>query len=204
VRVGDAGQGLGRDVGVDLGGARTVVTEQGLDVAQVVAVFEQVGGEAVAQGVDGGGLVDFGALGGRSPSEAHAASIRDKLSATFPLPKGKLPLTEGRVHFMRRVSDAHTISVLNLTWSVPDMEPDQGVWAMLEFRVRGATLSIYDQAPDAHPRRCLVEYPFELKEPVYPLREEFRAAPPSSLWKELFATAILSVARARVALSTML
>ncbi len=36
---------------------------------------------------------------------------------------------------------------------------DQGGWATLEFRASGATLRIYDQAPDAHQRRCLIEYP---------------------------------------------
>ncbi|MEJ2331108.1 MAG: integrase core domain-containing protein, partial [Gammaproteobacteria bacterium] len=143
------------------------------------------------------------ALDGRCPSEVHASSTRARLSSTFALPKGKLPLTEGRVHFMRRVSDKQTITLLNLTWSVPDMEPDQGVWATLEFLVSGATVRIYDQAPDAHERRCLVEYPLEVKEPVCPLREEFRALPPSSLWKDLFAAAIFGLARARVALSTM-
>ena len=143
------------------------------------------------------------ALDGRCPSEVHASSTRTRLSSTFALPEGKLPLTEGRVHFMRRVSDKQTITLLNLTWSVPDMEPDQGVWATLEFLVSGATVSIYDQAPDAHERRCLVEYPLEVKEPVCPLREEFRALPPSSLWKDLFAAAIFGLARARVALSTM-
>jgi len=143
------------------------------------------------------------ALDGRCPSEVHASATRPRLSSTFALPKGKLPLTEGQVHFMRRVSDKQTITLLNLTWSVPDMEPDQGVWVTLEFLVSGATVKIYDQAPDVPERRCLVEYPFELKEPVYPLREEFRAPPPSSRWKDLFAAAIFELARVRVALSTM-
>jgi transposase len=143
------------------------------------------------------------ALDGRCPAEVHASSTRARLSSTVVLPKGKLPLTEGRVHFMRRVSDKQTITLLNLTWSVPDVEPDQGVWATIEFSVGGATLSIYDQAPDAHQRQCLVEYPFELREPVYPLRDEFQVSPPSSLWKDLFATAIFGLARVRVVLSTM-
>lgn len=143
------------------------------------------------------------ALNRHSPAEVHALSTQPRLSSTFALPKGKLPLTEGRVHFMRRVSDEQTITLLNLTWSVPDVEPDQGVWATMEFRVSGATLRIYDQAPDAHERQSLVEYPFELKEPVCLLRDEFRASPPSSLWKDLFATAIFGLARVRVVLSTM-
>jgi transposase len=143
------------------------------------------------------------ALSGRSPAEVHAPSTRRTLPPTFTLPKGKLPLTEGRVHFMRRVSAEKTISVLNLTWSVPDAEPDQGVWTTLEFRTDGATLRIYDKAPDALGRQCLAEHPFPLKEEVQPLQAEFRVLPPTTLWMELFATAISGLARTRVLLSTM-
>lgn len=143
------------------------------------------------------------ALGARSPAEVHRSGSEHRLSSPFALPKGRLPLTEGRVHFMRRVSDERTVKVLNLTWSVPDAEPGQGVWATLEFRTDGAVLAIYDQAPDTHERRCLIKHPFELEEPVYPLQDAFRAQAPSSLWKSLFATAIHSLARARVTLSTM-
>jgi hypothetical protein len=104
---------------------------------------------------------------------------------------------------MRRVSDERTVKVLNLTWSVPDAEPGQGVWTTLELCTDGATLTIYDQAPDTHERRCLIKHPFELKEPVYPLQDTFRAQAPPSLWKSLFATAIHSLARTRITLSTM-
>jgi hypothetical protein len=43
----------------------------------------------------------------------HASGPWRKLSSSFALPKGRLPLAEGRVHFMRRVSDERTIKVLN-------------------------------------------------------------------------------------------
>jgi transposase InsO family protein len=143
------------------------------------------------------------ALGGRSPAEVHAASDRDTLSLTFALPEGRLPLTEGRVHFMRRVSEERTISVLNLTWAVPEAEPDTGVWATLEFLTSGATLTVYDQAPDVQERRCLAKYAFPIKEQVRPLRDEFQTSPPSGLWKDLFATAIYGLVRARAMVSTM-
>lgn len=104
---------------------------------------------------------------------------------------------------MRRVNDEQMINVLNLAWSVPDVEPGQGVWATIEFRVNGATLSIYDQAPDAHERRCLAKYLFPLKESVHPLRGEFQSLPASSPWVNLLTVAIYSLARARMALSTM-
>lgn len=143
------------------------------------------------------------ALAGHSPAQAHAASTRRRLSPTFTLPKDRLPLTEGHVHFMRRVSAEQTISVLNLNWAVPGAEPDQGVWATLELRVDGATLRIYDQAPDAIARRCLVEHPFPLKEEVQPLHVEFRPPPTTDLWIDLFTAAFSRLAQARAFLSTM-
>jgi transposase/transposase InsO family protein len=143
------------------------------------------------------------ALGGRSPTQTHTASTRNQLPSGFASPEGKLPLTEGRIHFMRRVNDEQMINVLNLAWSVPDVEPGQGVWATIEFRVNGATLSIYDQAPDAYERRCLAKYLFPLKESVHPLRDEFQSLPTPSTWVNLLAVAICSLARARTALSTM-
>jgi hypothetical protein len=143
------------------------------------------------------------ALDGRSPAQAHAASEQGKLSPTFALPEGKLPLTEGRVHFMRRVSEERTVSVLNLTWPISEAEPDDGIWVTLEFRSRGATLTAYDEAPDAQNRRCLAQHLFPLTESVHPLKDEFRTSSPSSLWSDLFATAICGLARVRARLSTM-
>ncbi len=59
-------------------------------------------------------------------------------------------------------------------WKVPATKPNQGVWATLQFSVQGARLQIYDAAPDAQRRTCLVEYLFPIKEPVQPLRPEFQ------------------------------
>jgi hypothetical protein len=102
---------------------------------------------------------------------------------------------------MRLVSAEKTISVLNLAWDVPEATPDQGVWATLELRITGATLRIYDQAPDVCKRRCLAEHPFPLKEEVHPIQVEF--PPPSPLWVELFSAAIFRLVWAREFLCTM-
>ena len=51
-------------MGVDFGGAGGFVAEEGLDVAEVGAGFEEVGGEAVAEGVDGDAFFDFGGFEG--------------------------------------------------------------------------------------------------------------------------------------------
>ena len=60
----DAGGAAVEDVGVDHGGGDVLVAEQLLDGADVVAVLEQVGGEAVAEGVGCDGLGEVGVEGG--------------------------------------------------------------------------------------------------------------------------------------------
>jgi hypothetical protein len=75
---------------------------------------------------------------------------------------------------MRLVNQARKITLLNLDWEVPIAEPDQAVWATLQFTVHNATLRVYDAAPDASQRRCLAEHPFPLPQAVQPLRQEFQ------------------------------
>ncbi|MCC6601956.1 MAG: transposase [Anaerolineae bacterium] len=111
---------------------------------------------------------DHKRLQGKSPGELHGLSTPRKLALDFTLPSEKQPLRVGRVHFIRRVQPDRSVRVLNVNWLVPHREPDQGVWVTLEFQVSGATLSIFDAAPDATDRICLVVYPFPLNEPVVP------------------------------------
>jgi hypothetical protein len=106
------------------------------------------------------------ALAGLSPQTRHTQVKARKLSPDFVLPSSKIPLYEGRVHFIRRVEADGTISVLNVRWTVPNSHINQGVWATLEFQVSGATLKIYNAAPDVPDRQCLTAYLFPLKEPV--------------------------------------
>jgi transposase InsO family protein len=117
---------------------------------------------------------DHTALAGRSPQDCHLQPPPRLLAADFQLPD-RLPLTEGRVHFMRRVSPDRRLSLLNLGWDVPEAEPSQGVWATLSFNRRSATLRVFDTAPDAQHRICLARFPFPIHEPTLPLRSEFQA-----------------------------
>jgi len=48
------------DVGVNFGGGDAGVAEEFLDEADVDAVFEKVGGERMAEGMDAGGFFDSG------------------------------------------------------------------------------------------------------------------------------------------------
>jgi transposase InsO family protein len=143
------------------------------------------------------------ALRGASPVEVHYQVPPRQLAPNFRLPTQKLPLTEGRVHFMRRVNPDNTISLLNLTWSVPDAKPNQGVWGTLELNTSGATLRVYDAAPDAPERICLVEHPFPLKEPVQPLQAEFMPQSTNNLLVDLITGAAFRLDRVVAFLSTM-
>ena len=132
--------------------------------------------------------------------EIHTRSALPKLSADFVLPQAKLPLTQGQVHFMRRVDLDKTVSVLNLSWAVPQAEPQQGVWVTIYFHPNQTTLRVYDQAPDALERRCLAEHPFPLKEPVQSFQLGLQPRPTASLRTDLFTSALNHV---RMLFSTM-
>jgi hypothetical protein len=106
-------------------------------------------------------------LDGRTPQAVHGP-LRRRLPADWQMPPDKLPLTAGLVHFMRQVSDDHTIRVLNRTWAVGSASTRQGVWATLSLNPTDSTLRVYDAAPDAPQRRCLATHPFPLTEAVRP------------------------------------
>jgi hypothetical protein len=108
-------------------------------------------------------------LQGQSPAVLHQENTPRQLPAGFTLSGKKLPLREGRIHFMRRVSPQGQVRVLNVDWNVPRFDPLKGVWVTIEFRTTGALLSIFDAAPDARQRDCLATYAFPLNEPVLPL-----------------------------------
>lgn len=119
-------------------------------------------------------------LQGSCPTQRHQLQPVHPWPADIQLPEC-LPLTSGQVHFMRRVDQTGHIRLLNLSWSVPKAVADQGVWATLTFSSLGATLRVYDAAPDALQRTCLAQHPFPFTEPVHPLRSEFQRPIPVPL-----------------------
>jgi transposase len=111
---------------------------------------------------------DHDQLHGQSPTVLHQEGTPRQLPAGFTLSGKKLPLREGRIHFMRRVSPQGQVRVLNVDWNIPRFDPLKGVWVTIEFRTTGALLSIFDAAPDALQRDCLATYTFPLNESVLP------------------------------------
>lgn len=110
---------------------------------------------------------DHSQLNGQTPTALHHQQQPEKLDVAFKMSSPKLPLREGRIHFMRRVTPEGTVRVLNADWAVPQFDPTKGVWVTVEFKLTGAFLSIYDEAPGIMNRRCLATYPFPLKESVF-------------------------------------
>jgi transposase InsO family protein len=106
------------------------------------------------------------ALQGCTPLSLHRQCPAPGLPAVRP--PQPLPLLSGHVHFMRQVSAARQVHVLNVHWPVPEARPDQGVWVTLDFTTKGASLAVFDAAPTAPARRCLAVHPFPLREPVLP------------------------------------
>jgi hypothetical protein len=106
------------------------------------------------------------ALAGQSPQTLHQRTPPARLPVTLPPPQRKRPLYAGRIHFMRRVQAAGTVSVLNVAWALPPVDPLQGVWVTIELAPSAATLAIYSDSPQVAARTCLAAYPFPLSEPV--------------------------------------
>ena len=100
----------------------------------------------------------------QSPATVHGQPRR--LPSNIQTASRKRPLYEGKVHFMRRVLDDNTISLLNVSWEVPHAKPGQGVWATLVLRKSGAKLLVFDAAPDTPHRKRLAVHDFPLSEPV--------------------------------------
>ncbi len=80
-------------------------------------------------------------LGGLTPAQ-HRRSLRlRKLPASFVVPTGRLPLSEGRVTFIRRVSPAGTVTVLSQSFRVGKRH--RGLYLRLVVDTGRGTLTAY-------------------------------------------------------------
>jgi transposase len=87
------------------------------------------------------------------------------------LPKA-LPITAGRVHFLRLVDEQGNIALLNETWHIAKRLAGQYVWATIVTHEQ--RLKIYHQRSAQQPLRWFKTFRYEIAEPVRPLRPEFR------------------------------
>ena len=112
-------------------------------------------------------------LGEQTPAEARQQVVRCRLTVqqAQSIPDD-LPLTAGRIHFIRRV-DAHgDIQVLHETWHIDRRLAGQYVWATI--RLQEQRLCIYHRASAHEPVRLRKTFRYPLAEPVVPLQPQFK------------------------------
>jgi transposase InsO family protein len=94
-------------------------------------------------------------LGGQTPAQHRRGLRLQKLPAGFVVPTGRLPLAEGRVTFLRRVSVAGTVTVLSQTFRVGKRQ--RGLYLRLVVDTGRGRLTAYLNG------RVLQRWPYELR-----------------------------------------
>ncbi len=113
------------------------------------------------------------ALEGRTPAQVAHQHPRIRLTGAQQraIPE-RLPITEGRVHFLRRVDTEGSIMILNEPWTIGRRYAGQYVWAVIwTHRER---LEVYSRRSADHPVRRLHTWRYVLPQPAVPLQPEFR------------------------------
>lgn len=88
------------------------------------------------------------------------------------IPAGRLPITAGRIHFMRQVTGDGLIHLLNEPWPVE--RKLAGEYVRATVNVAEQRLTIWRQCDPASPWQRLKTRQFRLKEPVHDLLPAFR------------------------------
>jgi transposase InsO family protein len=112
-------------------------------------------------------------LNGQTPAQAHRKTDRRRLTAQeiLRLPED-LPITEGRIHFIRCVNPEGQISLLNETWHVSKWLVNQYVWATIVTHQR--VLKIYHRRSAESKLRLVKTYSYRLNDTVVPLQPAFK------------------------------
>jgi hypothetical protein len=103
-------------------------------------------------------------------AQRREATYRVRAAWLRRLPE-RLPLTAGRLHFIRTVKPDGTISILNETWKVSKRLSGQYVWATITTHRR--RLDIWYQRSAQHDWRLLKTCPYDIPERVAHLKPEF-------------------------------
>ena len=113
------------------------------------------------------------ALGGLTPAQAQRKVRRRRLTKQQAgrLPE-QLPITAGRVHFIRRVGGDGTISLLGERWKVGKRLAHRYVRATIVTHCR--RLEIYHQRSEGARLRMVKEFHYEISEAVRRISPEFK------------------------------
>jgi putative transposase len=103
------------------------------------------------------------ALNGATPAQRQRTERRLRLPQALVIPS-PLPITAGRVHFLRRVQPDGTISILNEVWPVSKALAGHYVWATLTTQRR--SLAIWFRRNATQDWRLIKHVDYDLDEPV--------------------------------------
>jgi leucine-zipper of insertion element IS481 len=105
-------------------------------------------------------------LHGNTPAEHHATEHRPHLNhAMTRLIPPALPITSGRIHFIRHVQTDGTIRILNEIWPIGKRLAGQYVWATITTHRH--TLDIWHRRNANRPWRLIKHIHYDLGEPVH-------------------------------------
>ncbi len=113
-------------------------------------------------------------LDGQTPSQVQGQARRRLLTPALQrcIPPARLPLTRGRIHFMRKVSGDGQIRLLNEVWPVDPKLAGEYVRATVNLAEQ--RLTVWRQAATDDPWKVLKTRQFRLKEPLHDLLPVFR------------------------------
>jgi transposase InsO family protein len=115
-------------------------------------------------------------LGGLTVAQAAQAHPRPPLRVAQMrgVPEA-LPLSAGRIHFVRRVKAEGVIEILKEHWPVSRTLTGKYVWATVDLRQE--ELWIYHRASARAQAQVVRHYVYEVDEPIVPLLPEYRRRP---------------------------
>jgi transposase len=106
---------------------------------------------------------------GEATREYPRHHLQERQMAELP---NELPLTAGRLHFVRRVSAGGEIQILKEPWKVSRSLAGQYVLATLDLRRQ--ELLIYHRRSTRADAHLIRQYEYEIDEPIKPLLPEYR------------------------------
>ena len=112
-------------------------------------------------------------LNGLTPAQAHRRVNRVRLTAQQirALPQ-EVPITAGRVHFIRQVDAEGCIKLLNEEWQVGRRLAGQYVWAVIITPEQ--RLKVYNRRSGDDPVRLVKMFHYEIPERIAPVLPEFK------------------------------
>ncbi len=122
-------------------------------------------------------------LAGLTPATMTPAFVPRLLSPGFSRhQETRLPITEGRVHFIRFISSQRTFSLLNEKWTVGKRWVGCTIRATVDTKAQ--QLRVYHLAKDSVKCELVDQFDYNLSEETLSLAAEYQREPPVAFWPE--------------------